>query len=60
MRNCYLVCGANFEDTVEMVARARGLSPDEVKQILARIKEKYSGEREYKEIRSELPEEFPL
>ena len=60
MRNCYSVCHANFEDTIEMVGGARGLEPEEVKQILNHIKENYSGEKEYKELRAQLPEEFPF
>jgi len=60
MRNCYSVCGANFEDTIEMVGGSRGLQPEEVKQMLFQIKEKYSSEKEYKELRAQLPKEFPF
>jgi len=54
------VCGANFEDTIEMVGGSRGLQPEEVKQMLFQIKEKYSSEKEYKELRAQLPKEFPF
>lgn len=60
MRNCYSVCHANFEDTIEMVGGSRGLEPEEVKQILLRIKENYSNDKEYKELRAQLPREFPF
>ena len=58
MANCYHVCHANFEDTIEMVSSARSLSPEEVKVILERLK-KEDGE-EYKAIRQRLPDDFPL
>jgi hypothetical protein len=58
MVNCYHACHADFEETVGMVGSARGLSPEEVKETLARIKE--TGGTEYKELRSRLPDTFPL
>ena len=58
MVNCYHACHADFEDTISMVGSSRGLSPDEVKQILNRMKEA-NGE-EYNALRSQLPEDFPL
>jgi hypothetical protein len=58
MANCYRVCHANFEDTVEMVGSARSLSPEEVKAILERLK--HEGGDEYRAIRQRLPKEFPL
>jgi hypothetical protein len=58
MVNCYHVCRADFEETVGMVSSARGLSPDEVKEVLQRLKE--AGGDEYKTLRRRLPEEFPL
>lgn len=60
MRNCYSACHANFEGTVEMVGEARGLEPDEVEQMLIHIKENSSTEKEYKELRAQLPKEFPF
>jgi hypothetical protein len=54
------VCHANFEETIEMVGGSRGLQPEEVKQMLIHIKEKYSNEKEYRELRAELPKEFPF
>ncbi|MGD0689347.1 MAG: hypothetical protein ABSA50_06205 [Candidatus Bathyarchaeia archaeon] len=58
MVNCYHTCHADFEDTVGMVGSARGLSPEEVKEILTRLRE--TGGTEYKELRSRLPDTFPL
>ena len=58
MVNCYHTCHADFEDTVGMVGSARGLSPEEVKGILARLRE--TGGAEYQALRSRLPDTFPL
>ena len=58
MVNCFHVCHANFEDTVGMVGSARGLAPEEVKEVLSRLREAYG--EEYKKLRSQLPEDFPL
>jgi len=43
-----------------MVGGARGLEPDEVKQILKRIKESHGQDKEYLQLRSRLPADFPL
>ena len=58
MVNCYNACHANFEETAEMVGSARGLSPEEVKEILERLKQEDGGQ--YKALRQELPDEFPV
>jgi hypothetical protein len=58
MVNCYRVCRADFEDTVGMVGSARGLGPDEVKEILSRLKA--ADGDDYKALRRQLPEQFPL
>jgi hypothetical protein len=58
MVNCYHTCHADFEGTVGMVGSARGLSPEEVKEILARLKKE--GGADFKELRSRLPDAFPL
>jgi dihydrodipicolinate synthase/N-acetylneuraminate lyase len=58
MVNCFHVCHANFADTVGMVGSARGLAPEEVIEILNRLREA-DGE-EYKKIRIQLPADFPL
>jgi len=60
MRNCFSACHADFEGTIEMVGEARGLEPEKVKQMLLQIKEDYSNEKEYKELRAQLPKEFPF
>ena len=41
-----------------MVGSTRGIAPEEVKEILSRLREA-DGE-EYKKLRSQLPEDFPL
>jgi hypothetical protein len=58
MVNCYHTCHADFEGTVGMVGSARGLSKEEVKEILARIKK--AGGKEYEDLRGQLPDEFVL
>jgi hypothetical protein len=58
MVNCYHVCHANFDDTVQMVSSARGLSSKEVKETLQRLR-KEDGE-EYRILRNQLPQDFPL
>ena len=58
MVNCYHVCHANFDETVEMVGSARGLSVEEVKAILERLKREDGDE--YNSLRQQLPNEFPL
>ena len=60
MGNCYEARHADFEDTVGMVGSARGLSPDEVKRMLAEISKKYIDTDDYKTLRVRLPKEFPL
>jgi hypothetical protein len=58
MVNCFNVCYDNFEETVEMVGSARGLTPEEVREILGRLKE--VGGEGYHVLRNHLPEVFPL
>lgn len=60
MGNCYEVCGEDFENTVRMVARSRGLTTEEVRQRLRRIKEEVGETEEYRRLRSRMPEDFPL
>ncbi len=60
MCNCYAACGQDFGDTVGMVARARGLKPEAVKELLVQIGTKYSEDREYLGIRKGLPSSFPF
>lgn len=60
MGNCYRVCGEDFEETVRMVAGARGLSSDEVKSSLARIKEESGDTADYRALRARLPDHFPM
>lgn len=60
MGNCFEVCGDDFEHTVRMVARSRGLSPAEVKARLTYLKETLGDTPAYRRLRSRLPREFPL
>ena len=60
MGNCYAACHASFEETVEMVGGSRGLSNEQVKSMLTKMRERYGQEGEYKELRSRLPEDFPV
>ena len=60
MVNCYHACHASFEDTVSMVGSGRGLSPEEVKGILSRMREADVQGEEYRALRSRLPDDFPL
>ncbi len=60
MGNCYAACHASFEETVDMVGGSRGLSSEEVKSILALIREKYGQDAEYRTLRTRLPDDFPM
>ncbi|WP_126451072.1 hypothetical protein [Sulfodiicoccus acidiphilus] len=58
--NCYNACKENFEETVRMISEARGLDPNEVKELLTSLKVKYRDDPEYIELRSRLPSDFPV
>ncbi len=58
MVNCYNTCHANFEETVGMVSSARGLTPEDVKATLDRLRE--AGGEDYRTLRNRLPKDFPL
>jgi hypothetical protein len=60
MGNCYEACGANFEETIGMVASARKLTPDYVKAMLADIRSRYGNDPEFRALRNRLPESFPF
>jgi hypothetical protein len=60
MGNCYEACGEDFEGTVEMVARSRRRTPEDVKQTLAGMRDRYRGDPEYQELRRRLPPTFPV
>lgn len=60
MVNCFRVCREDFENTVRMVASRRGLEPEEVKEILFKMKEKYGDSEEYMTLRKNLPHDFPI
>ncbi len=58
MVNCYNTCHADFEDTIGMVSSARGLTPEDVKATLNRLKE--AGGEDYRNLRGRLPKHVPL
>jgi len=60
MRNCHRVCGKDFEGTVQMVSSSRGRDKNEVKSTLVEIAEKYGNSEEYKDLRKQIPKEFPF
>jgi hypothetical protein len=60
MGNCYEACGADFEETIGMVAQARGLAPDLVKSMLRSMRERFGKEPAFLRLRARLPAEFPL
>jgi hypothetical protein len=60
MGNCFDACGEEFEATVGMVAGARHLAPDEVKSMLAAMRNKYALDPEYLRLRARLPDRFPF
>jgi hypothetical protein len=60
MGNCFAACGEDFEGTVGMVADSRHLTPEEVKQTLARMKVEYGRDPEYLALRGRLPKTFPI
>ncbi|MEM0173867.1 MAG: hypothetical protein QXI16_05110 [Sulfolobaceae archaeon] len=57
---CYRACGEGFEETVRMISEARGLDPEFTKRVLMNLKNKYKDDKEYLELRAQLPEDFPI
>ena len=60
MRNCYATCGEDFENTVRMVSRSRGLEFKEVKERLRRIRAEVGETDEYQTLRVQMPKDFPM
>jgi hypothetical protein len=60
MGNCYASCGDDFENTVGMVASARGRTSSDVKETLANMAKNYASDKDYVTLRSRLPAEFPF
>jgi len=60
MGNCYEACGEDFEGTVEMVAHSRRRTPEDVKQTLTSMRERYRSDPDYQALRRRLPSSFPL
>ena len=60
MGNCFDACHANFEETVEMVAGNRGLTPDGVKATLRSLRQRFPVDPTFLRLRGRLPDEFPF
>ncbi len=60
MGNCYEACHDDFDGTVGMVAQTRKRTPEDVKTTLARMRERFHEDRDYRELRDRLPPDFPL
>ena len=60
MVNCYATCREDFENTVRMVAAARGLRRSDVKKRIIRIRKEVGETAEFMALRTQLPEEFPF
>lgn len=60
MCNCFATCREDFDNTVKMVAGARGLAPEFVKGDLKRMSVDYSDDPHFQELRRLLPSEFPF
>jgi hypothetical protein len=60
MCNCFSACGADFEETVGMVAGARRRTGEDVKGTLRAMASSYAQDGEYQNLRKRLPAEFPF
>jgi hypothetical protein len=60
MCNCYAACGDSYENTLWMVARARGLSPENLKSTLVEVSKRNSSDEDYLMLRRRLPSDFPF
>ncbi|MGA8603663.1 MAG: hypothetical protein WB788_01165 [Thermoplasmata archaeon] len=60
MGNCFEACGADFDDTVGMVADSRHRSREDVKETLASMARRYSLDSDYRKLRDRLPPTFPF
>jgi hypothetical protein len=60
MGNCYEACHADFEGTIGMVADNRHRTPEDVKDELRRMAERFGSEVEYQRLRARVPGDFPF
>lgn len=60
MGNCYEACHASFEETLEMVGGNRGLTPDQVREMLRTVRLRDAADPEFQRLRGRLPAEFPF
>jgi hypothetical protein len=60
MCNCRSICGEDFDNTVKMVAGARGRTEEDVKETLLTVAKNHSRDKEYLTLRSRLPADFPF
>ncbi|MGA7861269.1 MAG: hypothetical protein WCB19_05375 [Thermoplasmata archaeon] len=61
MGNCFEACHADFERTIEMVADSRHRTPEDVKETLRQMRERFAAaDPEYQRLRARLPADFPF
>ncbi|MCI4369570.1 MAG: hypothetical protein L3K09_08440 [Thermoplasmata archaeon] len=60
MGNCYEACHADCSDTLGMVAGARHLTVDEVRERLLWMGRQHASDPEYLRLRARFPAEFPV
>jgi hypothetical protein len=60
MCNCYSACGDDFENTVSMVAGARGRTAVDVKETLTTMAKNYRNDEDFRALRGRLPRDFPF
>lgn len=60
MGNCYEACGEDFEHTVGMVSDSRHRTPDDVRETLRGMAQRYGNDADYQALRRRLPPAFPF
>jgi hypothetical protein len=60
MGNCFEACGADYRETLEMVAGTRRISTAEVEATLANLRSAEGDSPEYRTLRSRFPDTFPI
>ncbi|MFZ0829713.1 MAG: hypothetical protein WCB18_00445 [Thermoplasmata archaeon] len=60
MGNCFEACHADFEGTIGMVADSRHRTTNDVKETLRKMREQYTTDSDYQELRARLPADFPF
>jgi hypothetical protein len=60
MGNCFEACHADFDQTIEMVAGNRHRTPEEVKETLRQMRDRFASDPEYQRLRGRFPADFPI